>query len=147
MFLFILVGWSAACEQVPCTSVPETHIGIEFYDEAASGLVPKKYFVNQLLIRNSQVFIDTVSKSTTAFRIRFPSNSDSFWLTFRDTTLKDSIRFSYSRTMEFAGESCGYYYGFNNLKVDTIAGANFDRAQILTNQGDSSNKVHVRIFW
>jgi hypothetical protein len=49
--------------------------------------------------------------------------------------------------MEFAGESCGFYYGFKDLKSDSMAGANFDRVQILTNQGDSSNKVHVRIFW
>ena len=147
LFLFICAGWSVACEEVPCTTDPETLIGIEFYDRSSAGLAPKKYLINQVLIRNSRVFLDTVSGSTAAIRIRFPSNSDSFWLSFRDTTSKDSIRFSYSRTMEFAGESCGYYYGFQNLKVDSISGANFDRAQILINQGDSSNKVHVRIFW
>ncbi len=147
ILLVICTFFTSACGETPCISDPETLIGIEFCDATASGIVSKKYPINGMQIRNSQVFNESVLQSATSFKIKFPSNSDSFWLSFLDSTSKDSIRFSYSRTMEFAGESCGFYYGFKDLKSDSMAGANFDRVQILTNQGDSSNKVHVRIFW
>jgi hypothetical protein len=136
-----------ACEETPCISDPETLIGIEFSDGSVAGTVSKKYPVNKIQIRNSQVYQETISQSTASIKIRFPSDSETFWLSFLDSTSKDSVRFSYSRTLNFAGESCGFYYGFRDIKVDSLAGVNFQRAQILTNQGDSSNKVHVQIFW
>jgi hypothetical protein len=137
----------AACEETPCISDPETLIGIEFCDGSANGIVSKAYPINKIQIRNSQVFQESVSKSTASFKIRYPSNAETFWLSFLDSTSKDSVRFTYSRVLNFASESCGYYYGFKDLRVDSVAGSNFERAQILINQGDSSNKVHVRIFW
>lgn len=145
LFLFSLL--ITACEETPCISDPETLIGIEFCDGSVAGTVSKKYPVNKIQIRNSQVYQETISQSSASIKIRFPSDSDNFWLSFLDSTSKDSVRFSYSRTLNFAGESCGFYYGFRDLRVDSMAGVNFQRTQILTNQGDSSNKVHVRIFW
>ena len=147
VFLEIGTFFLVACNEVPCTRDPGTVIGIEFCDKAAPGVVPKKYPVSRYVVRNNQLFIDTLSQTVSGLRFRLPSNSDAFWLSFSDSTSKDSVRFSYSRTMEFAGESCGFYYGFKDLMVDSVAGMNFERAQILINQGDSSNKVHVRIFW
>lgn len=153
MLAFVLLGWMPllvlpSCESEPCLSEVNTRLGIEFCDKNPEEIVLKPYSFRFFDILQNKTYSDSLTGNPVErFQFYFPTGGDSFCLAFRDSLRTDSIWFSYSRKIFQADESCGFYYGFKNLKVDRLAGTRFSKAVILSNEGDSTQKVHVRIFW
>ncbi len=137
-----------SCDNSPCLSEPKTSIGIEFCNKDSTQKTIKPYSFEKVTIVQKRIFEEVGSnKPINGLGLLYPTEADSFYIVFKGSAYRDSIWFSYNRTISFSGESCGFYYGFNSLTVKKISGNNFVKTSILSNEGDSTQKVHVRIFW
>jgi len=137
-----------SCEPTPCLKKPVTFIGFEFYDKASEKVLIKNFVLGKFTIKQNGVVVkDSIGKAVSGFRIELPTESGFVWLGFSDSTGKDSIRLSYNKKISFTNESCGFYYGFSGLKIDSLKGDRLEKADVISDQGDSTKKTHVRIFW
>jgi hypothetical protein len=140
----------SSCDKGPCLSGPVTQVGFEFYGTGPDTQSVKPVSFDSLFLRQKGKLYDRLGSkkvsNAAGLRVIFPSGSEGFWFGLIHPEGRDSVFLSLRKTVLFAGESCGFYYGFERLKIDSVGGR-FKGAEILNSVGDSSKKVHVRIHW
>ena len=145
-----------SCNEKPCLSEPKTYLSIGFYAKTdSSELLILPLRLSDLALRNKATtfgvadLADTFNIKTnfSKIRIRLPEKDLGYWLSFRDSIYKDSIHLTYKPRILTAGESCGFYYGFEGLKIDSVFGDRIKSGKVIRSAGDSTNEIHVKIFW
>jgi len=146
-----------SCEEKPCLLEPKTTFTIGFYSAAnPEEKLFKPFRLSDFSLRQKNTYFsvaqvsDTFKKKTffNTLPLSLPENgSDGFWLSMQDSTFKDSVLLKYSDDVKSSGESCGFYFGFRNLTIDSIGGNRIKAARVRYAEGDSTQRIHVEIFW
>jgi len=145
-----------SCQEKPCLVEPETYLNIGFYSKTDSTEQKNQPLrLSDFSLRQKATtygvpdLADTFKIKTffTKISIRLPENDLGYWLSFRDSIYKDSVFLTYKPRILTSGESCGFYYGFEGLKIDSVFGDRFKSGKVIRSAGDSTNEIHVKIFW
>jgi hypothetical protein len=143
------------CEPTPCLQPPISTLGFAFYQDSAIGKSPKSIPATGLYIKQGNRLVQAAEllgsdPGTMAFaRIQFPfpNLQSDFEIGWASDSIRDSLRFSAESTLLYGGESCGFYHGFRNLSLNSFGGNRIRRVSLNELSGDTSQKIHVEVYW
>lgn len=146
-FLVFILLCAGACDPKPCLKTPVSLLSIEWIplDTVASDTFGILEFPGQS--RTQMVLTGGLVQTDSSYRIRIPYKgaNQSMVLTRLDSLNPRKITISTAPVLRYAGESCGFYEGFEKLQVSSDSG-DFNKIQVLRQEGDSVQAIHLRVY-
>lgn len=137
----------SACDPKPCLKSPSCNVNIEWITKSIlkSDTFGILVFPNGNRIQVIRAEVSKATDTTVRISVPFQSRNSQFTIIRTDSVSTRRLSLQMNPELRYAGETCGFYEGFGKLSYSVESG-NFRKLQLVNSNGDSTRKVHLRVY-